>query len=767
MVARIIGFCVVAACLVAEVSGQASPSAAVSLADVFASGRDLWGELAMHQPNGASYEFFEPLLSPPRYVHADFRYYPLVLSAPGAKVKAHLISNGSGVNLRGGVRSWKDRGKPVVFRVGPDEFRFGDLRDRLSLPEPAEGWLPIYEIRYRHPAPTQTEGAVPINQKPATHEQEVYRLEAFVSTDSKLAEHAVVFVQFSLAAGSNGFVTVQLDPAIGSRFESNRIVDSDGKPVVWSDKNWKWERQGLHASLKPGTAATLAIATQLPENGMLDFDEHSYAAHRAKTVQTWKDIVGRAMQVDVPEARINHAWRNLIVQNFMLLNGDRMLYSAGNQYEAIYEAEGSDAVLAMMSWGYEQEAKTMFVPLLDFLRKGLEHHQAGLKLNNVVRCWWQTRDTQWITDMRPRWERELNRLLDHRTEPNGLLPKERYCGDISTPVHSLSVESKAWRALRDLPPVLRAVGDEELAKRVSATEAEVRPRLFDVIERSMSRKTSPPFIPNALLADEGIHDPITATRIGSYWNLVINFTIGSRMYPPGSEEELWIPRYLETHGGLCMGMIRAGGSAHGFWTGSERINPLYGTRYVVDTLRRDDPERALVSFYGMLAQGFTRNTLIAGEGCTLTPVDDGGRFFYCPPNSAGNAHFLTMLRNLLVQDFDLDDNSEPETLRLLFGTSRRWLADGKTISIERAPTAFGPVSLRIESHLNDGRLDASVTLPSRNQPPRTLLRARVPEGWQVTAAKLGNKSLTVDKEGTVDLSAERGTVAVAFAVQQK
>src|SRR5437868_4027243 len=109
-----------------------------TMAEVIASGRDLWGEAAMAQPNGASYEFFEPLLAPLRYVHADFRYYPLVLSAPRAKTKARLISNGSGVNLRGGSRSWKEVGTPVVFRVGSDEFRFGDLRDRVSQPQLAE-----------------------------------------------------------------------------------------------------------------------------------------------------------------------------------------------------------------------------------------------------------------------------------------------------------------------------------------------------------------------------------------------------------------------------------------------------------------------------------------------------------------------------------------------------------------------------------------------------------------------------------------------------
>jgi hypothetical protein len=597
-----------------EALAAGPPAGAVPpLSEVLAARRDVWGELAMRQPNGASYEFFEPLLPPPRYVNADFRYYPLVLSAPAAAVKARLISDGSGVNLRGGARSWKDVGTPVVFRVGPDEFRFGGLRDRLSLPQPADGWLPVYAITYRHPSPVQADGLVPLDQKAGRREAEVYRLEAFVSTDPALAGHAVVFVRFSLAAGSDGVVTVQLDPPAGAKFASGRLADSQGQPVVWADGAWKAERAGLQARLRPGGAATLAIPTKPLAAEALTLDGESYARHRAITVRTWKEVVGRAMRVDVPEPRVNDAWRNLLVQNFMLLNGDRLLYSAGNQYEALYEAEGSDAALALLSWGYEDDARRMLVPLLDFLRKGLEHHQAGLKLHDVARYWWQTRDAEWLRATRPRWEKELNRLLDDRAGPDGLLPKERYCGDIATPVHSLSVEAKAWRALHDLPPVLRALGDEALAARVARVEADAKPKVLDAVKRSLGRETTPPFIPNALLANEGPHDPVTATRIGSYWNLVIGYTIGSRLFPAGSDEELWVPRYQETHGGLCMGMVRAGGTAHAFWTGSERVNPLYGTRYVVDALRRDDAERALVSFYGMLAQGFTRNTLVAGR----------------------------------------------------------------------------------------------------------------------------------------------------------
>ncbi len=85
------------------------PTGLPSLSDVVGAGRDLWGEAAMRQTNGASYEFFRDLLPPPRYVHADYRYYPLILSAPKSPAKASLISNGSGLNLRGGARSWNGK----------------------------------------------------------------------------------------------------------------------------------------------------------------------------------------------------------------------------------------------------------------------------------------------------------------------------------------------------------------------------------------------------------------------------------------------------------------------------------------------------------------------------------------------------------------------------------------------------------------------------------------------------------------------------------
>src|SRR6185369_9356894 len=127
-------------------------------------------------PNGPSYEFFKKLLPPPRYVNADFHFYPIVLSAPNASTKARLISNGSGVNLKGGGAQWNDNGTPVLFRVGPDQLSFGRFPERLQgEPTLAEGFLPIVQLSYLHQSPIGAEGKISLAQKRVDRESEVYQ----------------------------------------------------------------------------------------------------------------------------------------------------------------------------------------------------------------------------------------------------------------------------------------------------------------------------------------------------------------------------------------------------------------------------------------------------------------------------------------------------------------------------------------------------------------------------------------------------------------
>jgi len=746
---------------------------------------DLWGEAAMRQTNGPSYEFFEKLLPPPRYVNADFHFYPIVLSAPNAKVKARLISNGSGINLRGGGSQWNDNGTPVIFRVGPDQLSIGTFPERLSQePTLAEGYLPIVELRYLHQTPIGAEGMVPLTQTRVDRDSEVYKLEAFASTAPESAENGVVLVRFSLVQGVTGIVTVEIDSKSPLNFTDGIVSDDKGRRLAFFGANWKWDRQRAQARFATNSAAILAIATKpIETTAAIDISPTGYLLQREQCASTWKNILAEGMTVETPEVVVNDAWRHLLVQNFELINGDRIHYSQGNQYDKIYESEGSDAALAMMVWGFERDTRRLLVPLLDFTRKGLEFHQAGFKLNDVCRYYWQTRDSNSIKELRSwskparyrtsekesvsGWDIEARRLDTNRTGEHGLYPQEQYCGDIHTPVQTLNASSKAWRAMRDLGAVLAEVGETTEAQHYTQVAGAFRTTVLTAIEKSAVRPTTPPFVPVALYTNEPAHDPICDVRIGSYWNIIIGYTIGSGIFAPGSEQENWIPRYQEQHGGLFMGMLRSGGMSNTFWNTEYKLNPLYGTRYALDALRRDEAERALVCLYGMLAQGFTRGTFICGEGASLVPLDPNGRLFSLPPNSAANAHFLSMLRYLLVQDSDLDDDGKPETLRLGFATPRRWLEDGKGYEVQRAPTAFGMLSLKMSSRLSRGEVMAEVNLPGRNTPQKTLLRARVPDGWRVISAQAGAKSLPADAKGTVDISSLTGSQAIRFAVEQK
>jgi len=57
-----------------------------------------------------------------------------------------------------------------------------------------------------------------------------------------------------------------------------------------------------------------------------------------------------------------------------------------------------------------------------------------------------------------------------------------------------------------------------------------------------------------------------------------------------------------------------------------------------------------------------------------------------------------------------------------------------------------------------------VTLPAREAPARTFLRARVPDGWRVHRATVDGRQLSVDETGATELTGLTGHVRVRFEV---
>ena len=124
--------------------GTAKRASLPSVQEVVKSKRDLWGEAALRQPGGPSYEFFKDLLPPLRYVNTAFRHYPIVLGTPAGVHKIRYVSNGSAVNARADKKPmWRELGFPVsTISSHPERRNF--LRNPSPQPRTGCGSLPDY-----------------------------------------------------------------------------------------------------------------------------------------------------------------------------------------------------------------------------------------------------------------------------------------------------------------------------------------------------------------------------------------------------------------------------------------------------------------------------------------------------------------------------------------------------------------------------------------------------------------------------------------------
>ena len=709
---------------------------------------DPWGDAARRQPDGASYEFFKDLLPPLRWVNTDFRHYPIVLSAPRSPHKTRLTSSGSAVNARANKPPmWHEQGVPVTFFVGDPAEPFAENLARLAEPRYLDGYLPVVTMDYRH------KGAV-------------YREEVFAPVDEKAAGQGTAMVRFSIdedGVESTGRIEARIGSETPLRIENGEVLNDKGQSLVAFSQGWRWEadRHALVAELGEGQTAELTVYAKPAEPGAATSNT-LYDESKQACVTTWNELLDRSIGLVTPEPIVNDAWRAMLIGNFMMAVENRANYSAGNAYGKIYEGECGDTLRSLMLFGHLDAAPAMLKPLLEFDRKATRFHVAGHKLQLLAYFYWVTRDAETVRAYEPLWRPSVELILASREPDTGLLPKDSYAGDVSTPVYSLNSNANCWRALRDVAAMLDDMGAKDEAIELQRQATGYREAILDAVSRSEKLDARPPFIPIALLSDEPAHDPLTATRQGSYYNLMCPYVIGSEIFGQGSDREDWLLGYLQNHGAIAMGMIRTE-QHQGQFKHEPGVCPLYGLRYQLALLRRGEGERALVGFYGQLAQGMTRGTFIGGEGSKFLHGDADGRSFYLPPNSTSNASWLLALRYLLVQDWDLDEDMKAETLRLLFAAPRQWLADGRQIRIDRAPTLLGEVSCRMESKLSAGYVEMHVTPPPR--PVKTiLLRAPLPTGWVVESVEVDGAAEPLVDGDTVDLSGRTKPLTVRFRV---
>ncbi|HEX4588612.1 MAG TPA: hypothetical protein VH120_01705, partial [Gemmataceae bacterium] len=474
-------------------------------AEVVASRLDLWGEAALRQPGGPSYEFFAKLVPPLRYVDAEFLHYPIVLSAPCATVKARLVSNGSVINALARQPNYVgEAGTPVHVRVGPGDEPFGSYLDRLDGPHAAEGWLPIYRSQY-------TVGG------------DRYGEEVFAAVDEPLAAAGAVVARFTFPEANRGRINLWFEHGTDVMTGRGGLVkDKAGKIFAAFDDNWEWNPARNLLLSKPEHAASghVTIFTK-PVDAAPPAGAEFYQRQRELCERRWRDLLAAGTNVEVPEPYVNDAWRSLIVGTYAILSGDRLNYSAGNQYARMYAHESGEALRSMVVFGHGAELARTVRPLFVYRRANIEYHDAAFKLRFLADTYFITRDVALVRDLKPLWEKEVDLILNARDLVTGLLPREKYCSDIDTRIRSNNANANCWRGLRDLGLVLEDVGERDKSQGLLTVAAEYRKQVLAAIDKSMVRSVNPPFVPIAMDGEEPVPDPITGTRLGSYWNLVV------------------------------------------------------------------------------------------------------------------------------------------------------------------------------------------------------------------------------------------------------
>ncbi len=163
---------------------------------------------------------------------------------------------------------------------------------------------------------------------------------------------------------------------------------------------------------------------------------------------------------------------------------------------------------------------------------------------------------------------------------------------------------------------------------------------------------------------------------------------------------------------------------HGWGIANEPVYNQQATAYLL----RDDSKAVIRTFYSYMASAFSHSV--------YEPVEHRwthGQYFG-PPSTDGA--WFELFRNMLVHE--RDDGA----LVLGMATPRAWLADGKKIVVERAPTYFGDLSMTLESHAAAGHIDATVEMSPGERPRTLLVRLRHPDGRRIRSVTVNGRNWT-------------------------
>lgn len=413
---------------------------------------------------------------------------------------------------------------------------------------------------------------------------------------------------------------------------------------------------------------------------------------------------------------------------------DRDYY--GSEYDGFQDIFTS-SVYANLEWGRFEMAGavidnyfTHFVDAKGMINmRGPETAQFGMTLSLLARYFSYTRDRQLLLKHSPKIEATVTMLCAMHDESLRLPVDDVSHGLIhgwSESDSCLMPKPDIWwlpyyannafaaRGLRDISCIWMEIGPAATAKQqvmdLKKRSEDLTSSVVASINKNIRRDMSPPYI--------GTYPGTTLT----FWESMQKEHPSPQQWPHRGYAELLqadvLPADLTN---VILNCLRAyGGTTLGVLANVERPHPdgrdilgfiSYGHAQAL--LRMDRIEEFLLFLYSHRYHDHTRGSWVAGEVAGI----DGDNALFCIPAQ------LTI--PLLVRWMLVLEDSDEDRLYFAKGVPREWVGSGKEIRIDRAPTQWGKVSLKMMSSAKV--VHAMIELERPGTPAEVQVSMRLPK----------------------------------------
>jgi hypothetical protein len=675
-----------------------------------AADKDIFGNLELAKKDDPSYESlaaFLPGMKKSREV-VGVRYHPHDIGiAPDGTLELADDVDAAGAPT-------------AFFEVGSPAVRFGSAPAGCAK-SLLQGYLPIVTARFDHDG--------------IEYRQTVFGYSEGLSPDKDL------WAYVELEAKNPGAQAVQT--AVRLCFHPESPANA---PKTWDLKLAPGASQRIHVRIP------FAIKTEkYQEVAETDFD-----AAIKQVFNFWIKELNAGLKINVPEPRINEAaraWLAYAALDVDKKNGVLEPHDGAGFYEEVYGYSAALLPHALDLWGRPDAARQILDSLLTFQTPdGLftSHFgtpDPGTLLSSLWEHYEMTGDLTWLRGVAPKMVKMADWIIKKRKESMtpegvkksaiyGLIKFSPYC-DFQTPSFDYFGDTYCAVGLEKTAQALQAAGLKDEAGRIAGEAAAYRQDVLASMDAAVIDRWGMKVLP----MEPDTHRLLKSTnyRGGGYYGLIASCMLESEFLPADDKRAGWVMRFMEEKGGLRLGMAEFDGG----------VDHAYTYGYWLDCLKLDRVKPAILGLYASLAYGMSRETY---SGVEVTHLFTGANEPTLP-HLYSCTQQLRLLRMMLVREDGAD-------LRIGQAIPRPWLEAGKKIDIQNAPTRLGPVSFKIESHIDRKQIAVNLTAPAREVPKKIILRLRHPHGEAIKGVTVDGKPIASFKDDTVTLASPRGTLKI-------